>query len=56
MAEEKKKAATMFDFIDGVTHKKKEWSKWSDMDQKAFSPFMMNRFLSFYINIYKNPF
>jgi len=46
MAEEKRKAATMFDFIDGVTHKKKEWSKWSDMDQKAFSPFMMNRFLS----------
>ena len=46
MAEEKKKAATMFDFIDGVTHKKKEWSKWSDMDQKAFSPYMMNRFLS----------
>jgi hypothetical protein len=36
----------MFDFIDGVTHKKKEWSKWSDMDQKAFSPYMMNRFLS----------
>ena len=46
MAEEKKKAATMFDFIDGVTHKKKDWSQWSDMDQKAFSPFMMNRFLS----------
>ena len=46
MAEEKRKAATMFDFIDGVTHKKKEWSKWSDMDQKAFSPYMMNRFLS----------
>jgi hypothetical protein len=36
----------MFDFIDGVTHKKKDWSKWSEMDQKAFSPFMMNRFLS----------
>jgi hypothetical protein len=46
MSEEKKKAATMFDFIDGVTHKKKDWSKWSEMDQKAFSPFMMNRFLS----------
>jgi hypothetical protein len=46
MAEEKRKAATMFDFIDGVTHKKREWSKWSEMDQKAFSPFMMNRFLS----------
>lgn len=40
------KAATLFDFIDGVTHKKKEWSAWSDMDQKAFSPFMANRFLS----------
>ena len=41
-----KKGATIFDFVDGVTHKKKEWSKWSDVDQKAFSPFMMNRFLS----------
>ena len=40
------KAATLFDFIDGVTHKKKEWSAWTDMDQKAFSPFMTNRFLS----------
>ena len=46
MAEEKRKAATMFDFIDGVTHKKREWSRWSEMDQKAFSPFMLNRFLS----------
>jgi hypothetical protein len=46
MAEEKRKAATMFDFIDGVTHKKREWSMWSETDQKAFSPFMMNRFLS----------
>lgn len=40
------KAATLFDFIDGLTHKKKEWSSWTDMDQKAFSPFMTNRFLS----------
>ncbi len=40
------KVATLFDFIDGVTHKKKEWSAWTDMDQKAFSPFMTNRFLS----------
>jgi hypothetical protein len=46
MSEEKRKAASMFDFIDGVTHKKKEWSRWSETDQKAFSPFMMNRFLS----------
>lgn len=46
MSEEKRKAASMFDFIDGVTHKKKEWSRWSETDQKSFSPFMMNRFLS----------
>lgn len=46
MAEEPRKPATMFDFIDGVTHKKKDWSKWTETDQKAFSPFMMNRFLS----------
>lgn len=46
MAEEKQKSATMFDFIDGVTHKKKEWNKWSETDQKLFSPYMVNRFLS----------
>lgn len=46
MANEPRKPATMFDFIDGVTHKKKEWSNWSEIDQKAFSPYMMNRFLS----------
>ena len=41
-----KKAATIFDFINGITHQKKEWSEWSDHDQKQFSPFMFNRFLS----------
>lgn len=45
MAEEKK-GATIFDFIDGLTHKKKEWSKWSDSDQKKFSVFIVNRWLS----------
>jgi hypothetical protein len=45
MAEEKK-GATIFDFIDGLTHKKKEWSKWSEMDQKKFAPFIVNRWLS----------
>ena len=39
MAEDKK-GASIFDFIDGVTHKKKEWSKWSEMDQSKFSPFI----------------
>jgi|SRR6056300_1075543 hypothetical protein len=41
-----KKAATIFDFINGITHQKKEWSEWSDHDQKQFSPFIVNRFLS----------
>ena len=41
-----KKAATIFDFIDGVTSKKKEWSTWSTPDQKLFSPFIVNRWLS----------
>jgi hypothetical protein len=46
MADEIKKPASMFELLDGVTHKKKEWSKWSDADHKAFSPYMANRFLS----------
>jgi hypothetical protein len=45
MAEEKK-GATIFDFINGVTDKKKEWSKWSETDQKKFTPFIVNRWLS----------
>lgn len=40
------KPATIFDFINGVTHQKKEWSKWSETDQKRFSPFIVNRWLS----------
>jgi hypothetical protein len=45
MAEEKK-GATIFDFVDGLTHKKKEWSKWSETDQSRFSVFIVNRWLS----------
>lgn len=41
-----KKGATIFDFVDGVTSKKKEWSKWSDLDQSKFAPFIVNRWLS----------
>jgi hypothetical protein len=40
------KSASIFDFIDGLTSKKKEWNKWSESDQKKFSPFIVNRFLS----------
>ena len=41
-----KKPATIFDFIAGVTHKKKNWNAYSDIDQKKFSPFIVNRWLS----------
>ena len=41
-----KKSATIFDFINGITHQKKRWEEWSDMDRKAFSPYMINRWLS----------
>jgi hypothetical protein len=41
-----KKPATIFDFINGITHQKKEWSEWSETDQKRFSPFIVNRWLS----------
>ena len=46
MLADKKKPATMFDFIDGVTYKKKAWSEYSETEQKSFSPYMINRFLS----------
>jgi hypothetical protein len=45
MAEEKK-SATIFDLINGVTSKKREWSNWSETDQSKFSVYMVNRYLS----------
>jgi hypothetical protein len=45
MAEEKK-SATIFDLINGVTSKKREWTKWSETDQSKFSVYMVNRYLS----------
>ena len=29
-----------------MTHQKKEWSKYTDLDQKKFAPFIVNRWLS----------
>ena len=46
MAEEKKKSATIFDFMNGMMSDKKEWNKWSESDQKLFTPFITNRWLS----------
>ena len=45
MAEENK-GASIFDFIGGLTDKKKSWDKWSETDQKRFSVFIVNRWLS----------
>ena len=41
-----KKGATIFDFIDGMTHKKKEWHEYTETDHKKFSPYLVNRWLS----------
>ena len=38
--------ATIFDFIGGITSNKKAWDKWTDVEQKKFSPFIVNRWLS----------
>ena len=35
MADEKK-GATIFDFIGGVTDKKREWNKWSEQIKRNF--------------------
>ena len=41
-----KKPATIFDFINGMTHQKKAWSEYTETDHKKFSPFIVNRWLS----------
>jgi len=45
------KSAGIFDFVDGVTSKKKRWEEWSESDQKKFSPFIVNRFLSMRVEL-----
>ena len=41
-----KKPATIFDHITQLTHKKKEWNQLSETDQKSFTPYIINRWLS----------
>jgi hypothetical protein len=41
-----KKPATIFDHISGITAKKKPWEKLSEPDQKSFTPYIINRWLS----------
>jgi hypothetical protein len=41
-----KKPATIFDQLANLTHKKVAWNELSEMDQKSFSPYIINRWLS----------
>ena len=40
------KPATLFDHLANITWKKKPWSELSESDQKTFSPYLINRWLS----------
>ena len=40
------KAATIFDHLANLTHKKVPWGKLSEPDQKSFTPYLINRWLS----------
>ena len=42
----KNKPATIFDHLANITWKKKPWSELSELDQKSFSPYLINRWLS----------
>ena len=44
------KPATLFDHLAIITWKKKPWSELSETDQKSFSPYLINRWLSMNIN------
>ena len=37
---------TIFDWINQILVDKKHWDSFDDSDQKAFSPFIINRWLS----------
>ena len=41
-----KKPATIFDHLANLTHKKVSWESLSEVDQKSFSPYIINRWLS----------
>ena len=41
-----KKPKTIFDHLAGITHKKTKWEDLTEADQKSFSPYLINRWLS----------
>jgi hypothetical protein len=40
------KPATIFDHLANITWKKKPWSELTELDQKSFTPYLINRWLS----------
>ena len=40
------KPATIFDHLANITFKKTDWNSLSETDQKSFSPYLINRWLS----------
>ena len=46
MTQETTKAASLFDHHSFVTDKKRKWETLSEADQKSFSPYLINRWLS----------
>ena len=41
-----KKPKTIFDHLAGITFKKTKWEDLTEADQKSFSPYLINRWLS----------
>jgi hypothetical protein len=41
-----KKPKTIFDHLAGITFKKTKWEDLTELDQKSFSPYLINRWLS----------
>jgi len=46
MASEKLKTKSIFDFLNCLFVSKTKWDDLSELDKKAFSPYMINRFIS----------
>jgi hypothetical protein len=46
MNQEIPKAASLFDHLSFITDKKRKWETLSEADQKSFSPYLINRWLS----------
>jgi hypothetical protein len=41
-------AVTLFDWLKEITGTKKQWSSFSEEDQKQFNPYMVHRYISMY--------